>query len=299
MKRGLADSNNDPNTRLPGPEISPGPWNSFTVACTPPEEPDSPGEADLCFSELVRYYRHSGVGQRCLGIVHQMNTPLQVLAFQLDLLDQKAREELEILAALPPAGAPNLVALSRYRQDKLQQMGKELSRLHHFTQELVTQGMHEDNLERTSLDLNQLFRRELELYVANPFFKHQVTRELHFQEGLPTIFGHYIDFSQSFRNLVDNALEAMEGTTPRHLTVVTFRQGKQLKVRIGDSGTGIPPRNLPRIFDPFFTTKAILPGVRAGLGLFMVRRLLAPYRAEIQVQSIPGETWVTVSLPLA
>ena len=48
---------------------------------------------ERCFLEMVRYYRHSAVGRRCRGIVHQMNSPLQVLTLQLELLEQKTREE--------------------------------------------------------------------------------------------------------------------------------------------------------------------------------------------------------------
>ena len=249
--------------------------------------------------ELVRYYRHSSVGQRCLGIVHRMNTPLQVLSFQLDLLDQKAQEELSLLAESPLADTEPLVTLNHYRQAKFSQFHQELTRLQGMARSLVLQGVHEDAQEKFPLDLNQLYRQELELYQAQPFFKHRVTGEFHFQDALPLIPGHYIDFSQSFRNLVDNSLEAMEGTERRLLTVVTACQDRRLMLRIGDTGAGIPPFILPRIFQPFFTTRQTPGGDRAGLGLFMVRRLLAPYQAEIRVDSNAGGTWVTVSFPVA
>jgi two-component system NtrC family sensor kinase len=250
------------------------------------------------FKELVRYYRHSSAGCRSLGIVHQMNTPLQVLSFQLDLLEQKAQEELELLSASPFAGPEKLVTLNLYRQEKFRQLRAELNKLQNFTHSLMLQGMHEGAPEKSHLDLNQLCQQELELYLANQTFKHQITKEFHFGEGLSLIYGHYIDFSQSFRNLIDNALEAMEGLEHRRLTVTTVCQDQRFTVRIGDTGVGIPPANLPRIFEPFFTTKRTLDGDRAGLGLFMARRLLASYRAEITVDSAPGETWMTVSIPL-
>jgi signal transduction histidine kinase len=66
-------------------------------------------------------------------------------------------------------------------------------------------------------------------------------------------------------------------------------------VSIGDTGFGIPRENLSRIFEPFFTTRG---KDRAGLGLFMARRLLAPYGAVVQADSRPGETWFTVSIPV-
>jgi two-component system, NtrC family, sensor kinase len=283
----------------PGPEGSPEPWHSLTLSASTPAASGDQEVLERSFKEMVRYYRHSSVGRRCLGIVHQMNTPLQVLSFQLDLLEQKTREELDLLSGLPRGDAEPLVTLNRYRQEKFRQLRLELDRLQDFSRSLVLQGVHEDALEKFPLDLNQICRQELDLYLANPFFKHQVSGQFHFQDGLPLLYGHYIDFSQSFRHLIDNALEAMDGTDRRCLTVVTAAQDRWIMLRIGDTGVGIPPGNLPRIFEPFFTTKGTPEGGRAGLGLFMVRRLLAPYRAEIRVDSAPGGTWVTFSLPLA
>lgn len=283
----------------PGPEASPGRWDSVTVSSFQPQvTPDNP-VLERSFQELVRYYRHSSVGGRCLGIVHRMNTPLQVLSFQLDLLEQKAREELDLLTESLPANTDRLVTLNHYRQAKFNQLRRELNRLQEMSRTLVLQGLHEDAPEKFPLDLNRLCRQELELYQDAPFFKHQVTGEFHFQAGLPLFSGHYIDFSQSLRNLIDNSLEAMAGTDHRQLTVVTACQNRRIRLRIGDTGLGIPPAALIRIFEPFFTTKQTPGGDRAGLGMFMVRRLLAPYQAEIRVDSHSGGTWVTVTFPVA
>jgi len=284
---------------LPGPEASPGPWHSVTLLSSQPHAAPDNTDLERSFQELVRCYRHSSVGSRCLGIVHQMNTPLQVLLFQLDLLEQKAQEELGLLTESLLADTGPLVTLNHYRQAKFSQLLRELTRLQDMAHSLVLQGLHEDAQETVALDLNQLCRQELELYQADPFFKHQVTGEFHFQDGLPPFSGHYIDFSQSFRNLIDNSLEAMAGTDRRQLTVVTTCQNRRITLRIGDTGVGIAPGVLPLIFQPFFTTRYSLAGDRAGLGLFMVRRLLTPYRAEIRVDSNSGGTWVTVSFPVA
>jgi two-component system, NtrC family, sensor kinase len=282
-----------------GPETPPEPWHSVTVSCLTSYAAKDSSPLERSYRELVRYYRHSSVGRRCLGLAHQMNTPLQVLSFQVDLLEQKAQAELDLLTDPPVADPASLVALNHYRQAKFSQLHRELSRLQGITRNLAVQGVHEDVREKFPLDLNQLCRHELELYQAQSFFKHQITGEFHFQEGLPSCFGHYIDFSQSFRNLIDNSLEAMEGTDRRRLTVVTVCQERRIRLRIGDTGAGILPVDLPLIFEPFFTTRQTPGGDRAGLGLFMVRRLLSPYQAEIRVDSGPGGTWVTISFPVA
>jgi len=258
---------------------------------------------ERCLEELVRGLRHSGVGRRVRGIIHRMNTPLQVLSFQLELLEQKAAAEAELLEQCPPPLREKLRGFRDYRGEKLRQFREEVDKLRDFTRRLMVQGLHEEAEERLYLDLNQVVRAELELYQAHPRFQHQVEKRFHFAPALPPIYGHYIDFSQSFCLLVDLALSAMEAAAPRVLTVETCQErggsGKGCRVlRVGDTGPPIPRELLPRIFEPFVVPRGTRDGSPTGLGLFLVRRLLAPYRGRIQVDSRPGETWVTVRLPV-
>jgi two-component system NtrC family sensor kinase len=281
------------------PEPSAGPVPPLSPeAVRAPRLPSAEVLLDRSLRELVRFYRHSGCGQLCQGLAHRMNTPLQVLFFQLELLEQKSMEELKILPEIPHPAGERLQVLQQYRGRKLQQVRQELAKLQGLVRAIVWQGVHEEGEERLRIDLNELYRRELDLYLCQPFLKHQVEKQFHFQEGLPTLYGYYIDFSQSFRNLLDNALEAMEKADRPRLVVATALEKGRCLLRLGDNGSGIPPEIKSRIFEPFFTTKGDLRHDRAGLGLFMARRLLAPYGGEITVDSRPGETWVTVALPV-
>jgi|GEM_PF-3214055 len=84
--------------------------------------------------------------------------------------------------------------------------------------------------------------------------------------------------SQLFTNLFTNALEAMPGGG--QLTVVTesTSDGTGVRVRVADTGQGIPAEKLPRIFDPFVTTKK--RGI--GLGLAVVRRIAELHGGRMQ-----------------
>jgi signal transduction histidine kinase len=237
------------------------------------------------------------VGRRCTGVIHNMNTPLQVISFQLELLQQKSQEEATLLSGLRNQMAPELHALHEYRHDKLTQMQREVDHLREMIHRLALQAVHEGKEEHCYLDLNQIFQDELELYVADSFYKHRVEKDFSFTPGLPPIYGHYVDFSQSFRHLVDNALEAM-ADSPRRLLTVTTSLIKDCRIlKIGDTGEGIPPSLESQLFQPFFTTKSTPEAPRAGLGLFMTRRLLEPYKGEITIESRPGKTVVSVCLP--
>jgi signal transduction histidine kinase len=253
---------------------------------------------DRCLTELVRYYRHSAVGRRSTGVIHNMNTPLQVISFQLELLEQKAQEEATLLSELLNPLGPHLQALYEYREQKLTQLQQEVNHLRDMIHGLALQAVHEGQEDHCYLDLNQIFQDELELYLADSFFKHRVKKEFKFSTGLPPIHGHYVDFSQSFRHLVDNALEAMAESSHRLLTVSTHLEKNCRVLRVGDTGVGIPPSVNSRLFEPFCTTRGSEEQPRAGLGLFMTRRLLTAYKGEITIESRSGQTWVTVCLPV-
>ena len=80
------------------------------------------------------------------------------------------------------------------------------------------------------------------------------------------------------------------------LTIEVKQQNRTMLVNIIDSGKGISPEIVPRIFEPFFTTK--LPGEGSGLGLDIVRKIIERHTGKIEVNSLPGKTIFTVSLPI-
>ncbi len=112
--------------------------------------------------------------------------------------------------------------------------------------------------------------------------------------ALPPVMAYGGELNQVWVNLIDNALDAV--APGGRVDVSARREGQRLVVRITDDGPGIPDAALPRIFDPFFTTKPF--GQGTGLGLDIVRRLVNRHDGEIEVESRPGHTVFTVSLPL-
>ena len=114
-------------------------------------------------------------------------------------------------------------------------------------------------------------------------------------DALPTVLGYAGELNQIWGNLIDNALDA----APRngHVNITAKVNGARLVVGIVDDGPGIPAGVRERIFDPFFTTKPM--GQGTGLGLDIVRRLVRHNDGVIEVESQPGRTEFSVSLPIA
>ena len=77
--------------------------------------------------------------------------------------------------------------------------------------------------------------------------------------------------------------------------VRAFRGEDGVTVQIVDDGPSIPPEVRGRIFDPFFTIKEV--GEGTGLGLDLVRRVVAGHGGMVSAASKPGETRFTVRLP--
>ena len=120
----------------------------------------------------------------------------------------------------------------------------------------------------------------------------EVERE--YAEGLPRICAHGGELNQVWTNIVDNAVDAMGGHGK--LKVKVSGDEEYVLVEIADDGPGIPREVKNRIFEPFFTTKGV--GEGTGLGLDIVRRIVAGHGGEIRVDSGPGQTSFKVRLPV-
>jgi signal transduction histidine kinase len=116
-----------------------------------------------------------------------------------------------------------------------------------------------------------------------------------FDRAAPRIMAYGSELNQVWTNLIDNAIDAVEGKGK--ICVGTFVEDNQLVVEIVDNGHGIPPEAQSRIFEPFFTTKGV--GSGTGLGLLISNRIVADrHGGEIEFESKPGETRFKVRLPL-
>jgi signal transduction histidine kinase len=120
-----------------------------------------------------------------------------------------------------------------------------------------------------------------------------VVREL--DEDLPEIEAFGSELNQVWTNLVDNAIDAMDGRGTLTLRAERDPEGDGVRVAICDSGPGIPDEIRGRLFEPFYTTKP--PGKGTGLGLHISHNVVGRHGGRIEVSSEPGATCFVVSLP--
>jgi signal transduction histidine kinase len=133
------------------------------------------------------------------------------------------------------------------------------------------------------------------LVIMQHKLKKGVTVKREYSPDLPRIEAYASELNQVWTNIIDNAVDAMDGRG--EIILRTYRQDQNVVVEIIDNGPGIPPEIQSRIYDPFFTTKP--PGKGTGLGLHISHDIIANrHRGQLLVESEPGETKFKAVLPI-
>lgn len=90
---------------------------------------------------------------------------------------------------------------------------------------------------------------------------------------------------QALINLVRNALEALRDTPSGQIALAAYREPDgRIAISVSDNGPGIPPDQREKVFVPFFTTKR----QGSGIGLTLVRQIVAAHGASVDVAETPG-----------
>jgi signal transduction histidine kinase len=120
-----------------------------------------------------------------------------------------------------------------------------------------------------------------------------------YDTDLPPARVYSSELNQVWTNLLDNAIDALDGSGT--ITITTRLDGECAEVDIADDGPGIPEAVRRRVFDPFFTTKDV--GKGTGLGLDSARRIIVDrHHGSLTVESRtehPTGTIFRARFPLA
>lgn len=260
--------------------------------------------------QILQLSKLSTIGMLAQGMAHNLSSPLLIILGRAELMKDKLLQLRSRILSLsgkqsPAARAETMALLQEYDQNLKDTdiIIENVAKLSDIIRN-VMQKSRQDQIEyHQPLNLSSIMEEELKFLEGDLFFKHNIEKEYNLQKDLPLIRGVYSDFSQTFLNLIQNSIDAMRDQKTRKLSVTTRLNGSWIEVLIRDTGCGIPPENLERIFEPYFTTKKGSEEsgkpIGTGLGLHMVKLLMEPYHAEIQVQSRPGDTCFTLKIPLS
>jgi PAS domain S-box-containing protein len=227
---------------------------------------------------VLEQERLRAIGQMASGIAHDINNAISPVALYTQSL-------IEHETDLPPDIRDYLALVGRVVRDVAATVGR--------MRDFYRSGR--DDPELTPLDLNELVPQVIELTRARWSDMPQqrgtvikVSTEL--EANLPQVMGNASELREALTNLIFNAVDAMPkggSLAVRTLTLPRDASGApRVRLEVGDTGAGMDEATRRRCVEPFFTTK----GERGtGLGLAMVQGAAQRHKAELDIDSAPGE----------
>jgi signal transduction histidine kinase len=223
--------------------------------------------------KLITQEKLHALGQLVAGVAHEIRNPLTSIKTFIDLLPRKYDRP-------------------QFRELMMEHVPAEVNRLEMIVSDLIDYARPRPPNKQlcSSNDLTSLLA-----FLQVTFEKKRIILNQTLNNNL--IF--YIDpqqIRQVLLNLILNAIDAVEETTEKNLTITMEKENEHMgRIIIADSGKGMKQDELNRIFEPFFTSKE--KGV--GLGLSLSYQLIKENDGDIQVSSQYNKgTIFTVTLPL-
>ena len=245
--------------------------------------------------QLMQSEKMAALGQLIAGIAHEISTPVASISSNVNLLTrsldkiktvissestlEELRESRQIMRVLNI-----LEELNRSNQTACDRIVQVVQTLRSFVRGDVT--------ELREVDVHE------ELEAALTLVHHEVKRRINVIRrygDIPRCLCFPNRLNGVFVNMLMNAAQAIEGEG--QISIETFRDGNDIKVKFTDTGQGIPPENLGRVFEQGFTTKS--PDEGTGLGLAICKQIIEEHHGKIEVESEVGKgTTFTVTLPI-
>lgn len=221
---------------------------------------------------LRRQERQATFGRVAAGLVHDLSHPIQNIANSCKLLFRSWDD-----AEYRPVFRANV-------EQETESVKRVLEDLKSIARPVP--------LERATMDVNAHLRG-IAQSMNSAAEEAGITLRVEVPEAPVMVNANDYAMGRVYRNLVQNALQATPpGGT---VTVMTERTGEHVRIRVADTGIGIPADRLHTIFEDYVTTKK--RGL--GLGLAISRRLVEQLDGTIGVQSEIGKgTVFTIELPL-
>lgn len=237
---------------------------------------------------LLQGQKLQAIGTLAGGIAHDFNNLIYAIKGYIEMARQDVPKD-------------SIVYKNLGKVLEATQRGQDL------TARILAFGREHQHFEFQTLHLKSVLENVLAL--LKPTIPSSVVIQLNDNAGDHLIFGDQTQLHQVFVNIINNAVDAMdgEGIITIHITRIpanddylyqfpNIKTSDYCKIDISDTGHGMDQTTMERIYEPFFTTKEV--GKGTGLGLSTVHTILKEHHGDITVTSQLGQgTTFTLLLP--
>jgi len=229
-------------------------------------------ELETTYRELSQKERMAEIGKFSMMIAHELKNPIGIIKGSVDILSKKdTKAEIK-------------VTMVSYIQDEIKRLNRLIDDFLSFAKPLPPQ--------KTVSDMNALIERVTTHFMIPEEAHKKIS--LHRELGvLPAIAIDDHQMYQALLNLLSNAAQAI--AQQGDIYFKTDVSDAWVRVRVSDTGVGIPDKDKEKVFDPFYTTSA----TGTGLGLSIVKKIVDNHDGVIQISDFAGGgTTFTILLPL-
>ncbi|WP_415901605.1 ATP-binding protein [Neptuniibacter sp. QD29_5] len=244
-------------------------------------------ELKLAQERLVQSEKMASLGRLVAGVAHELNNPISFVYGNMHALQRYTDRLSQYFDAINEGQS----------RDKLKEMREEL-RLDKLIRDLnslvagtmegadrvkeivndLKQFSSTQESEKTVFDLTHVIRTALHWIIKESKQPVEVVDLI--PSDLKAV-GHSGQIHQVVVNLVQNAVDAMQGCEQQRLTLEAESFNDRVEFKVSDTGPGVCEVDLSRLFDPFFTTKPV--GQGTGLGLSISYGIVSEHGGELRI----------------
>jgi len=231
------------------------------------------------------------IGSLMRGITHNINTPLSTIIGRSEMVQMRMQKLKEKC----------MVQISA--NDEFDKIARDLTliienteRVSDILQNVTQKSINEQLDEIQPINLCLLLKEEMSFLEADMTFKHKIEKASYLDETIPYINGVYSHFSHSVMHIINNSIRAMEWATNKKLTITGRYDGTYIVIEFHDNGCGIDEETRAAMIN--YLNNLPSQNIKKTGGMSQIKMLLAPYKPVFNIISIPGDTTMSISLPV-
>jgi len=236
-----------------------------------------------------------GMRETYQAAIHQLEKPVNMMSAAVTMLEKRAAGRGGNLTNT--GSDENYDATPGENDAVLEAMKMALSAGSEALERLIRLAPERRPMPKVSVNINQIIREVISI-CADKISAFGVEFSWHPAFKLPHLVGYETRLRSMFKQLVENAVEAMnfDSIANRQLEIFSRFDNKFVTIEIIDTGVGLPAGTTAQLFEPFFSTKHSQEKCR-GIGLPMVHEIINEHTGMITIerndaatsQSDPGQ----------
>ncbi len=212
-------------------------------------------------TSLILAEKHAAWSDIARKIAHEVKNPLTPIKLSAERIEKKYNDK--------NSNKDEIMTLTKTISRQVDDIGRLVDEFSSFAR-MPDAEIKLDNLSKCLENSFKLFSNS-HSKIKMQFNKPE--KEIYFQ------FDN-LQLSQTFNNLIKNAVEAVSNIPNPSITVSIVRKNKEILINILDNGIGIDNNKISKIFEPYYTTK----NKGTGLGLSIVKRIIEDHGGKIKIQ---------------